>query len=57
LDRQGVEEALIIPTAASLVEHSAAEDPELTVAILHALNQWMREHWGFTYENRLFMTR
>ncbi|MCK0516682.1 amidohydrolase family protein [Williamsia sp. DF01-3] len=56
IDRQGVDAALVYPTLANLVEHSAAEDPELTVAMIHALNQWMLETWGFTHENRLFMT-
>lgn len=46
LDRQGVVEALNYPTLASLVEHSAADDPQLTLAIIHALNQWMVEHWS-----------
>jgi predicted TIM-barrel fold metal-dependent hydrolase len=56
LDRQEVQEALVYPTLANLVEHSAAEDPELTMAMIHALNQWMRETWNYTYEDRLFMT-
>jgi predicted TIM-barrel fold metal-dependent hydrolase len=56
LDRQGVVEALNYPTLASLVEHSSADDPELTLAIIHALNQWMAEHWGFVYDNRVFST-
>jgi predicted TIM-barrel fold metal-dependent hydrolase len=56
LDRQQVRETLVYPTLANLVEHSAAEDPELTQAMIHALNQWMHEHWGFTYQDRLFMT-
>jgi predicted TIM-barrel fold metal-dependent hydrolase len=56
LDRQGVVEALNYPTLASLVEHSAADDPELTMAIIHALNQWMAEHWTYAYSDRLFST-
>lgn len=56
LDVQGVEACLNYPTLANLVEHSAAEDPELTDAIIHSLNQWMVEHWGFTYQDRLYMT-
>ncbi|CAM3209511.1 putative TIM-barrel fold metal-dependent hydrolase [Williamsia muralis] len=56
INRQGVDAALVYPTLANLVEHSAAEDPDLTVAMIHALNQWMLETWGFTHENRLFMT-
>lgn len=56
MDEHGVDEALVQPTLANLVEHSAAEDPELVVAIMHALNRWMLETWGFTYQDRLFMT-
>jgi predicted TIM-barrel fold metal-dependent hydrolase len=56
LDRQEVRETLVYPTLANLVEHSAAEDTELTMAMIHALNQWMLEHWQFTYDDRLFMT-
>lgn len=56
MDAHGVDEALVYPTLANLVEHSAAEDPELVVAIIHALNQWMLETWGYTYKNRLYMT-
>ncbi|MFD4401254.1 amidohydrolase family protein [Nocardia sp. NPDC058499] len=56
LDRQGVRETLNYPTLASLVEHSAADDPELTMAIIHALNRWMLEHWGYAYQDRIFST-
>lgn len=56
LDRQGVRETLNYPTLASLVEHSAADDPELTMAIIHALNRWMLEHWSYVYEDRIFST-
>jgi predicted TIM-barrel fold metal-dependent hydrolase len=61
LDEQGVRESFIYPTLANLVEHSAAEDPELVVAIIHSINRWMLETWGYTYGDqthgdRLFMT-
>jgi predicted TIM-barrel fold metal-dependent hydrolase len=56
LDAQGVAEAFVYPTLANLVEHSAAEEPELVVAIIHALNRWMLDTWGYTYAGRLFMT-
>jgi len=54
LDRQGVAEALNYPTLASLIEHATADDPELTLAVVHALNQWMLEHWSFNYQDRIF---
>jgi predicted TIM-barrel fold metal-dependent hydrolase len=56
LDEQNVDATLMYPTLANLVEHSAAEDPELVVAMIHALNRWMLETWGYTYEDRLYMT-
>ncbi|MGH7806206.1 MAG: amidohydrolase family protein, partial [Candidatus Binatia bacterium] len=45
LDEQGVHRALVYPTLANLVEHEAGSDPDLTVAIVHALNEWMHEVW------------
>jgi hypothetical protein len=56
LDRQGVREALKYPTLGSLVEHSAADDPQLQIAIIHALNAWLAEHWSYAYEDRIFST-
>ena len=56
LDRQGVVEVLNYPTLASLIEHATADDPELMLAVIHALNQWMLEHWTYNYENRVFST-
>ncbi|BBZ00017.1 amidohydrolase family protein [Mycolicibacterium fallax] len=56
LDRQGVREALNYPTLGSLVEHSSADDPQLTLAIVHALNAWIAEHWGFNHADRVFST-
>ena len=54
LDEQGVHRALVYPTLANLVEHEAGPDPELTVAIVHALNEWMHEVWSFDYHRRIF---
>ena len=56
LDRQGVDACINYPTLANLVEASSAENPELTAAIIHALNQWMLEHWTFNYEDRIYST-
>ena len=32
------------------------DDPELTHAAIHALNEWMYEEWTFNYEDRIFST-
>ena len=37
LDRRGVVEAINYPDPASLIEHATADDPELTIAVIHAL--------------------
>ena len=31
-------------------------DPKATHVVVHALNQWMHEHWTFNYEGRIFPT-
>ncbi len=54
LNEQGLDYALMFPTLASLVEERLKNDPELTHDVIHALNQWMYEHWSFDYEGRIF---
>jgi predicted TIM-barrel fold metal-dependent hydrolase len=56
MDEQGVDKALMFPTLASLVEERLRDDPELTHAAIHALNQWMYEVWSFNYQDRIFPT-
>ena len=56
MDEQGIDRALMFPTLASLVEERLRDDPELTHAAVHALNQWMHETWTFDYEDRIFAT-
>src|SRR5579875_809551 len=56
MDELGVDRALMWPTLASLLEERLRTDPRATHAVIHALNQWMHEHWTFNYENRIFAT-
>jgi predicted TIM-barrel fold metal-dependent hydrolase len=56
MDEQGVDRALMFPTLASLLEERMRDDPELTHAAIHALNQWMHETWTFDYEGRIYAT-
>jgi predicted TIM-barrel fold metal-dependent hydrolase len=56
MDELGVDRALMFPTLASLLEERMRDDPELTHAAIHALNEWMYEEWTFNYENRIFAT-
>jgi predicted TIM-barrel fold metal-dependent hydrolase len=56
MDELGVDRALMFPTLASLLEERMRDDPELTHAAIHALNEWMYEEWSFNYEGRIFAT-
>ena len=54
MDEQGVDRTLMFPTLASLVEERMRDDPLLIHAVVHALNQWLDEVWGFNYKGRIF---
>lgn len=56
MDEQGIQASLMFPTLASLVEERMKDDPELIHAVIHALNEWLYETWGFNHENRIFTT-
>jgi predicted TIM-barrel fold metal-dependent hydrolase len=56
MDELGVDQTLMFPTLASLVEERMKDDPELIHVVIHALNEWMHETWTFNYENRIFAT-
>jgi predicted TIM-barrel fold metal-dependent hydrolase len=56
MDELGIDRALMWPTLASLVEERLRDDPVATHVVIHALNQWMYEHWTFNYEDRIFPT-
>ena len=54
MDEQGLHATLIFPTLASAVEERMNYDHELMNAVIHSLNVWMDEQWGFQREGRLF---
>lgn len=56
MDELGVDQTLMFPTLASLLEERMRDDPELTHAAIHSLNQWLLDEWTFNYENRIFTT-
>jgi predicted TIM-barrel fold metal-dependent hydrolase len=56
MNELGVDRSLMFPTLASLLEERMRDDPELTHAAIHALNEWMYEEWKFNYEDRIFAT-
>ena len=54
MDELGVDRSLMFPTLASLVEERMRDDPALIHVVVHALNQWLDEAWGFNYQDRIF---
>ncbi len=56
MNELGLDRAIMWPTLASLLEERLRGDPPATHAVIHALNQWMHEHWSFDYESRIFPT-
>jgi predicted TIM-barrel fold metal-dependent hydrolase len=56
MDEQGIDRALMFPTLASLIEERMRDDPDMTHAVIHSLNEWIHETWTFEYEGRIFAT-
>jgi predicted TIM-barrel fold metal-dependent hydrolase len=56
MDEQGLDRTLMFPTLASLIEERMRDDPDMTHAVVHSLNEWLYETWQFNYEDRIFTT-
>jgi predicted TIM-barrel fold metal-dependent hydrolase len=54
MNELGVDRSLMFPTLASLVEERMRDDPALIHIVVHALNEWLHDVWGFRYQDRIF---
>lgn len=52
----GIDRTLLWPTLASVVEERLADDPDAACAVVHALNEWMYEHWTYVYADAIYST-
>jgi predicted TIM-barrel fold metal-dependent hydrolase len=52
----GIDRTLLWPTLASVLEGRVADDPDIAVAVIHALNEWMHEHWSYVYSDSIYAT-
>jgi predicted TIM-barrel fold metal-dependent hydrolase len=52
----GIDRTLLWPTLASALEERLADDPDAVCVAVHALNEWMHEHWSFNYADAIFPT-
>lgn len=53
MDEQGIHACLMFPTLASVVEERIDEH-ELVHAVMHSLNEWIYETWGFGADGRIY---
>ena len=56
MKEMGIDRTLLWPTLASALEERLADDPDAACAVIHALNQWMHEHWSYVYADALFVS-
>jgi predicted TIM-barrel fold metal-dependent hydrolase len=56
MKEMGIDRTLLWPTLASALEERMANDPDAVCAVIHALNEWMHEHWTYMYSDAIFST-
>ena len=56
MKEMGIDRTLLWPTLASALEERMADDPDACCAVIHALNEWMHEHWTYVYSDAIFST-
>lgn len=56
MKEMGIDRTLLWPTLASVLEERVADDPDVAVAVVHALNEWMHEHWSYVYSDAIYAT-
>jgi predicted TIM-barrel fold metal-dependent hydrolase len=56
MKEMGIDRTLLWPTLASVLEGRVADAPDVAVAVIHALNEWMHEHWSFVYSDAIYAT-
>ncbi|SNQ49201.1 conserved hypothetical protein [Frankia canadensis] len=54
MDEQGLERAVLFPSAIALSIENYVKDTAAAYANVHAFNQWFDEDWGFNRDGRLF---
>jgi predicted TIM-barrel fold metal-dependent hydrolase len=56
MKEMGIDRTLLWPTLASALEERIADDPDAVCVVVHALNEWMHEHWSYVYSDAIFST-
>ena len=56
MKEMGIDRTLLWPTLASALEERLADDPDTVCVVIHALNEWMHEHWTYVYSDAIYST-
>jgi predicted TIM-barrel fold metal-dependent hydrolase len=56
MKEMGIDRTLLWPTLASAIEERLADDPDAVCAVVHALNEWMHEHWSYVFSDAIYAT-
>jgi predicted TIM-barrel fold metal-dependent hydrolase len=54
MKEMGIDRTLLWPTLASALEERMASNPDAACAVIHAMNQWLHEHWSYVYADAIF---
>jgi predicted TIM-barrel fold metal-dependent hydrolase len=54
MEEFGIDKALLFPTLAGTVEPYLSDAVPAIPVFVHAFNQWLREHWSFNYQDRIY---
>ena len=55
MDKQGIDKALMFPSAAHSIEYELADNVPALYASIRAFNRWIHEEVGFVADNRMFL--
>ena len=55
-EEQGIVGALVYPSLANVIEGHMDHHPDFCHAVIHSLNQWIKEEWGFGDDGRFYVT-
>jgi predicted TIM-barrel fold metal-dependent hydrolase len=56
MKEMGIDRTLLWPTLASALEERMTDDPDAVCVVIHALNEWMHEHWSYVYSDAIYST-
>lgn len=54
LEEHGLMATLVYPTLASAIEGHMGHNPDFCHAAIHALNQWIKDEWGFGEDGKFY---